>query len=51
MRIVVDLTKILKKCPVDKQELQSYYNSTEFEMFKKLWFSNFNKRANEKYIW
>lgn len=30
--------------PADKQELQKYYNSSEFEMFKKLWFSNFNKK-------
>lgn len=32
--------------PADTPELQDYYNSPEFEMFKKLWFSNFNKKDN-----
>ena len=39
--------KIIKNMPqrhpADKQELQGYYNSQEFEKFKKLWFSNFKK--------
>lgn len=35
-----------QKHPADTQALQDYYNSPEFEMFKKLWFSNFNKKDN-----
>lgn len=31
----------------DTPEMQKYYNSPEFEMFKKLWFSDFNKKDNE----
>ena len=30
--------------PADTQELQDYYNSPEFETFKKLWFSNFKNK-------
>ena len=32
--------------PADTAELQDYYNSPGFEMFKKLWFSNFSKKDN-----
>lgn len=35
-----------QKHPADTPEQREYYNSPEFETFKKLWFSNFNKKDN-----
>lgn len=32
--------------PADTQELQDYYNSSEFEKFKKLWFSKLKNKSN-----